>query len=207
MKHLISILKGIRLKQILGICLAAVLLVVTTACSGPSNAAMNPGSGAASSNTAKSAYHGKDTTENYVDLNERPGRNSAAVKGQTDRVKQAANRSMIDMTGDVGENTQRTLDRKGDNARQFGRNVQQSADRTADRTADSAKDLQRASERGARNLGRNADRAADATERQAERVGRGAADAADTAQSKAREGMSGARQAVEDAASNLSGGA
>jgi hypothetical protein len=206
MKHLISILKGIRLKQILGICLAAVLLVVTTACSGPSNAAVGPGN-AASSNTAKSAYHGKDTTENYVDLNERPGRNSAAVKGQTDRLKQAANRSMIDMTGDVGENTQRTLDRKGDNARQFGRNVQQSTNRTADEAAESAKDLQRASERGTRNLSRNADRAAEATERQADRVGRNAADAADTAQSKVRQGASGARQAAEDAASNLSGGA
>lgn len=175
MKRLTNFLKQIRVKQILGLCFAAVLLFVTTACS-PSNAAT----------PADSSYRSKDTTENYVDLNERPGRSSAEVQSKTNQLKRRAEDRMIDMTGDVGDNTRRTLERKGENADRFGRQVKESAEATREQTAETTKGLQRASERGSENIKENAKRATEATKEQAaktgERTTRAAKDAAETAQ-------------------------
>lgn len=168
MKRLISAIKKIRLSQVLAVFLAGVLMLSTAACSGSAQARDNVGGQSRDSNSSAQGIPGhrqqnyKGGMNGYSDVDARynkgvQAKSAAQAKGLVDN----AERNVIDQTDDVGTNTKRILDKKGENLDQFGSNLKQdtrSLDNKAGRTTSNLSD---SAERGSRNLAGNTKRAAD----------------------------------------------
>lgn len=117
------------LKRTLGILFAGMLLLITTACSSPTNSA---------STLDVPQRSTSDVGQTITDQVNRVGRSPASIKRDVEGLKRQTQDKMIDMTGDVGENTQRTLDRKAENVKRAGDQIQNSARNTKNRLEDQA---------------------------------------------------------------------
>lgn len=145
MKRLISALKKIRLSQVLSVFLAGVLMISTAACSGSAQARESVGQGRDSNSSAQGIpghrqQNYKGGMNGYSDVDARynkgvQAKTAAQAKGLVDN----AERNVIDQTDDVGTNTKRILDKKGENLDQLGDNLKRDT-RTFDRKADRATD-------------------------------------------------------------------
>lgn len=189
MNKFITALKRIRLSQFLIAFLAGVLLLVNTACS---NQGGDTGVQARSRQEApagKLIDSGKDnprpevpddavtntfkpgTMNEFSDVDPRAkGVDAAANKAAA--LKENAERNVIDQTGDLGENTKRILDKKGENVEQAGKNVKQSTENATNKAAGATEDFVKGTKQAAedvkdstlnttRNLTRSANQAAE----------------------------------------------
>jgi len=149
MKRLISALKKIRLSQVLSVFLAGVLMISTAACSGGAQARESIGQGRDSNSPAQGIpghrqqnYQGGMNGYSDTDTRYNKGvqsRSSTQAKGLVDN----AERNVIDQTDDVGTNTKRILDKKGENLDQLGDNLKRdskSFDKKADQVTSNLKD-------------------------------------------------------------------
>jgi len=149
MKRLISVLKKIRLNQVLAMVLAGVLMLSTAACSGGAQARESSGGQGRDSNSPAQGIPGhrqqnyQGGMNGYSDTDARynkgvQAKSSAQAKGLVDN----AERNVIDQTDDVGTNTKRILDKKGENLDQLGDNLKRdtkSFDKKADRVTSNVK--------------------------------------------------------------------
>lgn len=201
MKKLISALKNIRMSQVLAVCLAGFLMFFSTACSGSAQARESAGY-QRSSNSPEQGIPGhrqqnfKGGMNGYSDVDARynkgtKDRTAAQTRGLVDN----AERNVIDQTDDVGTNTRRILDKKGENAEHFGQNVKQDTRALGRKVEGTTEELSDAADRGQRNLGKNLQRAGDNVSDRAEGM-------SDRASSVTRDASRGAREAAENIGSN-----
>jgi hypothetical protein len=66
---------------------------------------------------------------------------AGAAADKAAALKENAERNVIDQTSNVGENTRRILDKKGENAEDLGKNLRQSAENTKYKAQDTADNL------------------------------------------------------------------
>ncbi len=190
MSKIASWIKKIKLNQIVMTFLAGVLLIVSTACNG-SVQATTPGadtrpevpSGTQPSgkvtpgNNPRPEVPGEATTNRFEkgtmnefsDLDPR-AKNVEQAANKAEALKQNAERNVIDQTGNLGENTKRILDKKGENAEDFGKNVQRNAESAKDKLQGTAEDLKRGTQKGTENIKDNTYDATKGVSRAAERT-------------------------------------
>lgn len=202
MNKIIAQLKRIRLGQVLMAFLASLLLIVsTTACSGQAigstEGTFNQRGNKATGGTAdqvRQEVPGSAVTNkfkggmnDYSDVDPRTDttKASAKAKGLIDN----AERNVIDQTDDVGTNTKRILDKKGENAVDFGKNAREDAAGIVDKTKGTAAELKDATQKGTENIKAN-------TSNAAQNAKSGAKDAASGTAAKAK----GAAEDTKDAA-------
>lgn len=191
MSKIIDWVKKIKLSQIVVTFLAGVLLIVSTACNGsvqantPGGATrqevpsgtqptgkVTPGQknprpevpGEATTNRFE-----KGTMNEFSDLDPR-AKNVDEVSRKAEALKQNAERNVIDQTGNLGDNTKRILDKKGENAEDFGKNVQRNAENAKDKLQGTAEDLKRGTQKGTENIKDNTADATKGVNRAAERT-------------------------------------
>lgn len=137
----------IRIKQILTVFLAGILIFVTTACNGSTQATsprMGTSDGVEASDTPKFPEKvGKPAEEVREDMpasaltqpyeggmnkysDTDPRRESTTPGKKAQILQENAEEKTIDMTGNVVENTRNTLERKAENLERSGRNQRQS---------------------------------------------------------------------------------
>lgn len=194
MKQLKTWLKKLRLRQILTIFLGAILLFVSTACSGGASATTSELNSAKESmmqgNTPDDAINGasenliKGRTSNELRPDVPSGRVNSPYEGGMNKypdidprrettpagrkaqgLVENAEGQVIDQTGGVGENVKRTLEQKAENLQRSGRNQQESLQNIPAKAKSSAEDFAEGTKRGARNIKENVE---DATQQAAQ---------------------------------------
>jgi ElaB/YqjD/DUF883 family membrane-anchored ribosome-binding protein len=189
MNKLIAALKKIRLGKILMVLMAGVLLFVSTACNrvqaktpnvteGPRQEAPagklavpgreNPrpevpgGTATSPSSDVINRFQGKSMNEfSDVDPRAEGASNTAADKAALLRDK--AERNVIDETGNIGENTRRILDKKGENVDEIGTNLRRSTEGAKEKAQGTAEDLTKSANRATEDLTKSANRATEYT--------------------------------------------
>ncbi|MBW4639805.1 MAG: hypothetical protein KME05_16525 [Gloeocapsa sp. UFS-A4-WI-NPMV-4B04] len=178
MNRIIAGLKKVRLRQILMTCLAGLLLFVSTACNnGGSNTGLQGTrqevpSGLQSETGAKAKVNPRPevpggtatspdrnvinrfeggTMNEFSDIDPRTKQAGAAADKASTLIENAE-RNVIDQTSDIGENTKRIFDKKGENADDLGKNLQKSAENTKYKAQNTADNLGRAAKQGAENV-------------------------------------------------------
>jgi len=195
MNRIISWLKNTRAtRQILTAFFAGVLLFINTACSPAeakdpkANVTTQEGRSFVPDAAIKNKYEGG--MNEFSDEDPRTSKSTKTYeKVKTQALKENAERNVIDETGDIGENTKRILDKKGENAVDFGKNLQRSTDKAVDKAQDKTDDLVRGTKRGVENIKDN-------TKDAAKGVAKNAQDTLDDAKFNVK-------QSVNDTADNL----
>ncbi len=160
MNRIISWLKNTRAtKQILTAFFAGVLLFLNTACS-PAQATdpkanvtttTQEGRSFVPDAAIKNKYEGG--MNDFSDQDPRTNKSTQTYeKVKTQALKENAERNVIDQTSDIGENTKRILDKKGENAADFGKNLQRSTEKAVDKAQDKTDDLIKGTKRGVENI-------------------------------------------------------
>lgn len=220
MSRIIAAIKKIRLSKILMVLAASFVLFTSTACN--SVQARTPGlsgdrqavpSGMQSENktqlrtssnprpevpdeAVESRFEGGSTMNEFSDVDPRARGLEKAAAERAAALKKNAERNVIDQTGSLTENTQRTLDKKGENLEDFGKNVQRSAAAAQDQAQGTAEDLQKATKRGTENI---KDNALDATDDVTRSASRAADDVKDNTRAAARDVNRSASRAAKNA--------
>ncbi|WP_052672496.1 DUF6658 family protein [Aliterella atlantica] len=218
MSKIIAWVKKIKLSQIVMTFLFGVLLMVSTACNG-SVQANTPGGAsrqdvpAGTQTTAKVKADNnprpevpeeattnrfeKGTMNEFSDLDPR-AKNVDEVSRKAEALKQNAERNVIDQTGDVGENTKRILDKKGENAEDFGKNVQRNTENAKGKLQGTVEDLKRGTQKGTENIKDNTADATKGVNRAAERTAVNAKQAIRENTPDAKELKRDAKQAIDN---------
>lgn len=214
MNRVIAAFKKVRLRQILMTFLAGVLLFVSTACNSagaktgvggnrqevPSGLqsetgvqAKNPRPEVPDAATTNRFQGG--TMNEFSDVDPRT-KQAGAAADKAAALKENAERNVIDQTSDVGENTRRILDKKGENAEDLGKNLSRSAEDTKYKAQNTADNLGKAAKQGVENvkdstvnatkdatsgLNRSANRAGENVKESTKQVGRDVANKAQRA--------------------------
>jgi gas vesicle protein len=159
MKKIIAFFTNIRLVKILTVFLAGILLLVSTACNNDSSL------------QAKAPdYHSPDLYQpkvydrnpknsqggmnNFSDVDPRTDTRDIDIKAK--QLTKNAERNVIDMTDDLSTNTQRTLDKKGENLEQFGKDIKQGTRQVGENIKENVRDIGEGTKRGISNLKENA---------------------------------------------------
>jgi len=159
MNKVIAAFKRIRLGQIFVVFLAGVLLIVSTACSSvqaKAPAAKNPrpevpgGTATSPNSDVINTYEGG--MNDFSDLDPRATETARSAADKAAALKENAERNVIDQTSDVGENTKRILDKKGENAADLGKNVQRSAEETKNKAQSAADDVAKSTKQAAQDV-------------------------------------------------------
>jgi len=179
MNRVIAAFKKVRLRQILMTCLAGVLLFVSTACNsaGAKTGAGStrqevpaglqsetgvqgnknprpevPGGTATSPNRdVINSFQGGSMNE-FSDVDPRAEQAGRAAADKAATLKKTAERNVIDQTSNVGENTRRILDKKGENVEDVRRNLNESTENTKYKAQNTADKLGKAAQQGAENV-------------------------------------------------------
>lgn len=220
MNRVISWFKNFKLEKTLMVLMSSLLLLVSTAFySGEALAkTADQVRKEVPSSALTSPYEGG--MNDYSDVD--PRENITAAQAKTQVLIDNAERHVIDQTDDVATNTNRILNKKGENARELGENLKDSAEDVADQTQRSVRDFAKGTNQGIENIKDNTqDATADVTKetkRAAENIKQNtqdagkdlAAKAQDTAdktstyiQNKADQSASSTRQALRQAADIL----
>jgi ElaB/YqjD/DUF883 family membrane-anchored ribosome-binding protein len=141
MNKVFTWLKKIRLAQVLTVFLAGVLLIVSTACNGAANARGAGDTGLIRGD--RSSVKGDASTlreevpenavtnkreggmNNYSDID--PRMDASKVGAKSRALVDKTERNVIDQTDDLGTNTKRILDKKGENLKHLGQNAKEDA--------------------------------------------------------------------------------
>lgn len=192
MSKIFAWVKKIKLSQILMTFLAGALLVVSTACNSGSVQATTPGA-----NTRPEVPSGvqpdkriklgednprpevpeeattnrfeKGTMNDFSDLDPR-AKNVEQAANKAEALKENAERNVIDQTGNLGENTKRILDKKGENAEDFGKNVRENTESAKEKIQGTVEDLARGTKQGTENIKDNTYDATKGVSRAADRT-------------------------------------
>ncbi len=190
MNTLTSFVKRFRLDRILVVCLATVVLLITTACN-PSSPEVSGKGGDYHEPVAKNTdlYETIQPREGgmnqYSDTD--PRRDASRVQRKAENLinRSEENLRKVDSTEDFAENYRR--------GRPVGERAENVTDRVGEAAENTAEDFAEGAQRGVKNLRRNIGNAADSTADRAERVG-------DRAQSASRDLSKQAQRTAEDAA-------
>lgn len=221
MNKLIAALKKIRLRQAFMVFMAGMLLLVSTACNRvqagtpdnvvtgtrqevPAGKLAVPGKEnprpEVPEKATTSKFEGGPTMNEFSDVDPRAKDLEKATSSKAQALKENAERNVIDQTSNLGENTKRILDKKGENAADFGKNVQRNAEDAAEKAQGTTENLVKGTKRGTENIkdntldatkdvNRSASRAADnvkdTTKDLSKSVKRSADDTSDYVQDKA----------------------
>jgi len=178
MKKLATLIKRLRLNQILSVFLVGVLMFVSTACSNnPTSAGTRAGD--RDSLIGKRASEIREEVPNKVTDNRfqsgmndysdvDPRFNERSIQGSAKALKENAERNVIDMTDDVGTNTKRILGKKGENAEQFGQRAKADTETLGDKAQRGTGELLERTQKGTENLKANTRNAAQQTQQAAE---------------------------------------
>jgi len=162
MSKVIAWVKNIRPIKILTVLCMGVLLIVTQACgsvtAGEPKAGDNSELSVPKGDKVLNPYEGG--MNNFSDTDPRSKKAKTEVKAKAQALKENAEQNVIDQTGDLGENTRRTLDKKGENAADFAKNLQNNAEGTKDKIGNSAEDFAKGVQRGVENIKDNTQDAA-----------------------------------------------
>jgi gas vesicle protein len=222
MNKIVHLLKRIQLRQILAAFMAGALLVITTACSGGVEAQTPPATGLrqdvpagleavpgkknprpevpekAETNTFK-----RSSMNEFSDVDPRAKESEKAAQAKAQSLRENAERNVIDESGSVGGNTQRILDKKGENLSDFGKNLQRSAENTKDKAQRSVRDFSKGTQQGTENIKNNTlDAASGVKEGTARTVDANTPDASNLtrrAQQTAKDALNKAGNAINDA--------
>lgn len=199
MSKIFAWVKKIKLSQILMTFLAGALLVVSTACNSGSVQATTPNtrpevpSGVQPDKRAKLGEDNprpevpeeaitnrfeKGTMNDFSDLDPR-AKNVEQAANKAEALKQNAERNVIDQTGNLGENTKRILDKKGENAEDFGKNVRENTESAKEKIQGTVEDFARGTKQGTENIKDNTYDATKGVNRAAEDVKESAKNAAE----------------------------
>ncbi|OKH24003.1 hypothetical protein [Chroogloeocystis siderophila] len=219
MSKIITAIRNIRLSKVLMALLAGVVLFVSTACNAVQ--ARTPGlsgdrqevpSGMQSESTTQlknssnprpevpeeavtNSFRGGSMNE-FSDVDPRARGLEKAAADRAAALKENAERNVIDQTGDLGGNTKRILDKKGENLEDFGKNVQRSTEAAQDKAQGTAAELGKATKRGTENIKENTLDATDDVTRDARR-------AADNVKESAKETAKDVSRSTNRAAENV----
>ncbi|MEI2582996.1 hypothetical protein [Scytonema sp. PRP1] len=215
MKKVVALLKNIRPLKLLTVFLAGVFLFFTQACNSGNSVGATTPSQTVPRQIIGEEQHASPNSEVYVPKGSNilspneggmnnfsdvdPRRKGADVKAKAEALKQNAEQNVIDETSNIGENTRRILDKKGDNVEQIGKNLQQNAQETADKAKSSATDFARGTSKGVENIKDNTSDAAKGAARNAQGTAEDAKFNAQRTASKAGEAVN---TTLKDANSN-----
>lgn len=213
-----------RIQKIVAVFLVSSLLMLTTACNG-SASAIAPDASAGGrtpddvlrgrpssvlegkssdqirpdmpSGRVNSSYEGGGMNK-YPDTD--PRRNAAPAGAKAQNLIENAERQVIDQTGDVGENTKRILDKKGENVKDYAGNAKKDLQSAGAKAKSSATEFTEGAKQGAENLKENVE---DAGENVAKGAKRTAEDTTDTVKYNTREATKSTQRALEDAKNAL----
>jgi len=163
MKKVISWLKSANIGKIFTVFAAGILLFVSTACNSvQAKTADQPKTAdrvreEVPSGAITNEYKGGMNSYSNVD----PRFDESGSRAKAKQLIDKTERQVIDMTDDVGTNTKRILDKKGENAEHFNQNVKISSDRAGDKAKDSAKDFAEGTRKGTQNIKENTRNAGD----------------------------------------------
>ncbi|MGI8502759.1 MAG: DUF6658 family protein [Hassallia sp.] len=173
MSKVIAWVKNIRPIKILTVFCVGMLLIVTQACgsvtAGEPKAGANSELSVPKGDKVLNRYEGG--MNNFSDTDPRSKEAKIEVKAKAEALKQNAEQNVIDQTGTLGENTRRTLDKKGENAADFGKNLQQNTEGTKDKTGNSTDNFAKGVQRGIENIKDNTKNAVDDLTTNAQRAG------------------------------------
>jgi ElaB/YqjD/DUF883 family membrane-anchored ribosome-binding protein len=174
MNKFMSGLKNIRPLRILTAFVAAIFLLITQACNsadattpvsstphqieGPQSAEPNSQVYVPKGAKVISPYEGG--MNNFSDTDPRSATAKTEVKVKAEALKENAEQNLIDQTSNVGENTRRILDKKGDNVEDLGKNLQRQAEYTKSNAEEAADDFAKGTKRGIENIQENTKNAA-----------------------------------------------
>lgn len=207
MNRVIAAFKKIRLGPILMTFLVGILLFVSTACSkvqaqSPDAAVQgrrqevpagklavpgkpeNPrpevpgGTATSPSSDVINTFQGGPSMNDFTDVDPRAKNLEKAATDKAAALKENAERNVIDQTSNVGENTKRILDKKGENAEDFGKNIQENVEGAKDKAQGTTEDLVSGTKRGTRNIKDNTLDATEGVNRSVSRAGENVKDAA-----------------------------
>jgi ElaB/YqjD/DUF883 family membrane-anchored ribosome-binding protein len=190
MKKVIDWLKSQRLGKVITVFLSGLLLFVSTACGGGNVLAKTADQvrEEVPQGAVTSTYKGG--MNDYSDVDPRRDATGAGAKAKA--LVDNAERNVIDQTSDVGENTNRILDKKGENAKHVGENLQKSD--VKEKAHKSAEDFAEGTKRGIENIKGNTQDALGGT--------KGAVDdAGDAVKSKVKSDVKTTKETLEDAGS------
>ncbi|GAB1538452.1 hypothetical protein NUACC21_11140 [Scytonema sp. NUACC21] len=168
MKRVFAVLRNLRPLRILTAFVASITLFLTQACSSADAGTPRQSVGEQSARPNSEIYVPKGDNQlspyeggmnNYSDVD--PRTKGANVKAKAEALKENAEQNVIDETSNIGENTRRILDKKGENLEEIGGNLQRNAQDTADKARSSLTDFARGTKKGINNIQDNASNAGD----------------------------------------------
>jgi hypothetical protein len=198
MNKLIAALKKIRLRQAFMVFMAGMLLLVSTACNRvqagtpdgvvqgrrqevPAGKLAVPGKEnprpEVPDTGITSKFEGGPTMNEFSDVDPRAKDLEKAATSKAQVLKENAERNVIDQTSNVGENTKRILDKKGENFEEIGTNLQRNAEGAKEKAQGTAEDFAKGTKRGTENI---KDNTLDATKDVNRSASRAADDVKDT---------------------------
>jgi len=205
MKKLIASLKRMPLRQILTVFLAGIALLVNTACSQPKAQAYDdtmkglPGRVEPEvSESARIKPTPRKQMNAYSDVDPRVRTTGAEEKAQ--ELVENAERNVIDQTADVGTNTRRILDKKGENLDQSTYNRERDLNTTGDRARGTLNEAKGTAGKFGENLESVAGKTTGNAQDTVKGAQRSASATAERAQAKASEAASNTRQATRNTA-------
>lgn len=225
MNKVVIWLKSLRPLKMLAVFVAGMFLVFTQACTqatatkpeptrttpphivGPQSAEPNSEVYVPKGDKPLNTYEGG--MNNFSDLD--PRGQGADVKAKSEALKQNAEQNVIDQTSNLGENTRRILEKKGENAEDFGKNVQRSVEKTADKAQGTAEDFAKGTKQGLENIQDNTKDAAKGAAKNVQGAAEGvkidaqrkADNAGDAVERTVREAGDNANTSVRDTGNNL----
>jgi ElaB/YqjD/DUF883 family membrane-anchored ribosome-binding protein len=240
MNKLIAAIKKIRLGQILTTFMAGILLFVSTACNNGPAQAKNPdgvvtgrrqevpagelavpgkknprveipgGTATSPDSDVVNKFQGGPTMNEFSDVDPRAEGLEKAASQKAQALKEQAERNVIDETGNVGENTKRILDKKGENVDEIGENLKRNAESAQEKAKGTAEDFAKGTSRGTENIkentsdalrgaNRSASQAAEDVKDSAKDLTKGASKAADEAKYSAKDLNNSASRAADNA--------
>ncbi|MFW6295843.1 MAG: DUF6658 family protein [Halothece sp.] len=195
MKTLLSRLKRIRIKSILTVVFAGLFLFVTTACQGVGATTSKDLRKEIPSEATASPYEGGINA--YPDTD--PRRDTSAAKAKANELKNLTERQIIDQTGDVGENTKRTLRKKGENLEHWAENAKEDVQGLTQEAKGTTQEVIEGTKRGTGNVKENVGEAAEETGKTVSKnAKRAAEDTADTLEYNAEKATKSTKRALED---------
>ena len=240
MNKLIAAIKKIRLGQILTTFMAGILLFVSTACNNGPAQAKNPdgvvtgrrqevpagelavpgkknprveipgGTATSPDPGVVNKFQGGPTMNEFSDVDPRAEGLEKAASQKAQALKEQAERNVIDQTSNVGENTKRILDKKGENVDEIGGNLKRNAESAQEKAKGTAEDFAKGTKRGTENIkentsdavrgaNRSASQAAEDVKDSAKDLTKGASKAADEAKYSAKDLTKDASRAADNA--------
>ena len=196
MNKLVSIFKSIRLRQVLTVFLAGVLLVITTACAGNAQAKMPQGgaTGSAGSNPVGQNQPYEGGMNNFSDT--APGQ---AAKGTAEKTKALIDRA----ERDINTKGVNSVDQYVDNFRSgapLDERVRKLTDDVKEGAKNAADDVKGVGDRVSNSANRVSDRTARGAKNAAENIKDNTGDAAKRTSRSIKDTVKDAAQATEDAA-------